>query len=61
MLGKVFVVTQVKSSIGRHKTHQLCLKGLKIVRMHRPVKIEGTPQNLGMLTKIAYMLKIEEE
>jgi large subunit ribosomal protein L30 len=53
-------VTQVKSKIGRLKSHQECLKGLGIRRMHQSVIIERTPENLGMVNKIFYMLKVEE-
>jgi large subunit ribosomal protein L30 len=52
-------VKQVKSKIGRPTSHQACLRGLGIRRMHEQVKVEATPENLGMVKKIAYMLVIE--
>ena len=53
-------VRQIKSAIGRLRAHQACLRGLGIRRMHRTVEIEATPENLGMIKKVAYLLKIEE-
>jgi large subunit ribosomal protein L30 len=53
-------IKQVKSSIGRLKSHQACLRGLGIRRIHQTVAVEPTRENLGMIRKIAYLLKIEE-
>jgi large subunit ribosomal protein L30 len=60
MSGKTIKIRQVKSAIGRLKSHQACLKGLGIRRMHQDVEVAATPENLGMVNKVAYMLKIEE-
>ena len=60
MSKKSVTVTQVKSGIGRHVSHQACLKGLGIRRMHQTVEVAATPENLGMINKISYMLKIED-
>jgi large subunit ribosomal protein L30 len=60
MSEKTIKVKQVKSAIGRLKSHQACLKGLGIRRMHQPVSVSATPENLGMVRKIAYMLEVEE-
>jgi large subunit ribosomal protein L30 len=57
---KVLHVKQVRSAIGCLKSHKACLKGLGIRRMHRCVHIKNTPENLGMINKIAYMLRVEE-
>lgn len=53
-------VTQVKSAIGRLKNHQDCLRGLGLRRVHHTVEVAATPENLGMVNKISYMLKVEE-
>ncbi len=50
----------VKSKIGRLSSHKACLKGLGLKKIHHTVQIIGTPENLGMINKISYMLKIEE-
>jgi large subunit ribosomal protein L30 len=57
---KVLKVTQIKSSSGRLRTHQACLIGLGIRRMHHSIEVLDTPENRGMLNKASYMLKIEE-
>jgi len=56
---KVLTISQVKSGIGRSVSHQSCLKGLGIRRMHQKVTVKATPEVMGMINKIAYMLKIE--
>lgn len=53
-------VTQVKSSIGRLKNHQACLKGLGLRRMHHTVEVLDTPENRGMINTVQYMLTVEE-
>lgn len=57
---KVLKVTQVKSSSGRLRNHQACLKGLGIRRMHHTVTVAATPENQGMINKVSYMIKVEE-
>lgn len=57
---KTLKVKQIKSAIGRLKSHQACLKGLGIRRMHQSVSVVATPENLGMVNKISYMLHVEE-
>lgn len=59
MTAKTFIVRQVKSQIGRSKSHQACLVGLGIRRLHKPVTVPATPENVGMINKIAYMLIVE--
>ena len=57
---KKLKVTLIKSSSGRLKNHQACLKGLGIRRMHHSVVVADTPENRGMINKANYMLKVEE-
>lgn len=59
MSQKSVTVTQVRSAIKRAASHKACLRGLGIRRMHQSVSVVGTPENLGMIHKIAYLLKIE--
>ncbi len=49
-----------KSKIGRLADHQACLKGLGLRKIRQSVEISATPENLGMINKISYMLKVEE-
>lgn len=57
---KILKVTQVRSKIGRHKRHQACLVGLGIRRIHQTIEVVDTPENRGMINKVAYMLRVEE-
>jgi len=61
MLKKTFKVTLVKSLIGRQLTHKACAIGLGLRKIHQTVEILNTPENLGMVNQIHYMLKIEEK
>jgi large subunit ribosomal protein L30 len=53
-------VTMIKSKHGRLPNHQACLKGLGLSRINQTVEVLNTPENKGMIKKIAYMLKVEE-
>lgn len=61
MIEKNYVkVTLVKSINGRLASHKACVRGLGLRRMHRPVIVEDTPENRGMINAASYLLKIEE-
>lgn len=60
MDNKMITVRQIRSGIGRSAAHQACLRGLGIRRMHQVVQVKPTPENMGMVKKISYMLKVEE-
>ncbi len=53
-------VTLTRSLIGRLQSHKDCARGLGIRRMHHTVVVDDTPENRGMINKIAYMLNVEE-
>ena len=53
-------VTLVRSKYGRLKSHQACVAGLGLRRMHQTVQVIDTPENRGMINKIHYMLNVEE-
>ena len=57
---KQIAVTQIKSSIGRLKTHKSCLAGLGLRRIGHTVVIEDTPAVRGMVQAVEYMLRVEE-
>ena len=57
---KKLKVTLVKSTNGRLKNHQACVRGLGIRRMHHTVEVIDTPENRGMINKVQYMLRVEE-
>ncbi len=60
MVAKKLSVTMTKSKNGRLKSHQECLKGLGLRKIRHTVEVIDTPENRGMINKIAYMLKVEE-
>lgn len=53
-------ITLVKSTSGRLKNHQACVRGLGLRRMHQTVSVADTPENRGMINKVSYLLKVEE-
>ena len=57
---KELKVTLVKSKHGRLKSHKACVAGLGLRRMHQTVTVKDTPENRGMITRISYMLSVEE-
>ena len=56
---KMIKVTQVKSLIGTKAAHRACVRGLGLRRMHQTVEVLDTPENRGMITKVAYLVKCE--
>lgn len=54
-------VTQTSSDIGRLSAHKACLKGLGLRRIGHTVKVEDTPAVRGMINKVSYMIKVEED
>lgn len=52
-------LTLVKSKFGRLKSHQACVAGLGLRRMHHSVIVADTPENRGMIERVAYMLRVE--
>lgn len=52
-------VTLTRSTHGRLRKHQDCVRGLGLRRMHQTVEVEDTPAVRGMINKVSYMLKCE--
>jgi large subunit ribosomal protein L30 len=57
---KQIKVTLIKSTFGRLQIHRACVRGLGLSRMHQTVQVAATPENLGMVRKAGFMLKVEE-
>lgn len=53
-------LTQIRSSAKRLRSHKECLKGLGIRRMRHTVEVTATPEVLGMVRKISYLLQVQE-
>ena len=53
-------ITQIKSSIGYKRKAKLTLKALGLRKMHQSVEHVDTPSMRGMISKVNYLVKIEE-
>lgn len=53
-------ITLVKSTIGRKPDHRATVEALGLKKVGHTVEHEATPQLMGMVEKIKYMLKVEE-
>ncbi len=58
---KMMKVKLVRGTSGRLESHQACVKGLGLRRMHHVVEVEDTPCTRGMVNKVSYMVKVVEE
>jgi large subunit ribosomal protein L30 len=53
-------VTQVKSKIGKPERQKRTILALGLKKINQTVEHEATPQVLGMVKKVAHLLKVEE-
>jgi len=53
-------VTLLKSANGRLKNHKACVAGLGLRRIGHTVEVIDTPSNRGMINKVNYLLRVEE-
>ena len=53
-------VTLVKSPAGRLKNHKACVRGLGLRRMNDSRVVSATPENRGMISRVHYLLQVEE-
>jgi large subunit ribosomal protein L30 len=58
MTNKTLKVTLVKSPISARADHQATVRGLGLKRMHQSRELEDTPAVRGMITKVAYLVKV---
>jgi large subunit ribosomal protein L30 len=56
---KKIKITLIKSLIGRLESHKACARGLGLRKIGSTVEVEATPENLGMINRINYLLKCE--
>ena len=54
-------VTLVKSVHGRLASHKACVKGHGLRRVHHTVEVEDSPCTRGMINKVSYMVRVEED
>ena len=53
-------VTLGRSVIGRLAAHQACVRGLGLRRIGHSTVVNDTPAIRGMITKVSYLLAVEE-
>lgn len=53
-------ITQVRSGIGRQGTHRRTIRALGIKRHQQSVVHELTPAIAGMISKVSFMIEVEE-
>jgi large subunit ribosomal protein L30 len=57
---KKIKVTLLKSTFGRVAAHRACVNGLGLRKIRQSAVVADTPENRGMIGRVAYMLKVEE-
>jgi len=57
---KQIKLTLIRSLAKRLPKHKATVNGLGLRRMHQTVIVAATPENLGMVNKVSYMLRVEE-
>lgn len=57
---KQIKVTLKRSTCKRLASHKACVAGLGLRRIGHTVTVNDTPENRGMINKVAYMLNIED-
>ena len=50
----------VKSRFGRIKKHAASLSGLGLRKINQEVVIDATPENMGMVNQVHYLLEVED-
>ena len=50
----------VKSRFGRIKKHADSLSGLGLRKINQEVVIDATPENMGMVNQVKYLLEVED-
>jgi large subunit ribosomal protein L30 len=53
-------VTLVRSTIGHNAGARGTIRALGLHRLNETIEIADTPQNRGMLRRVAFLLKVEE-
>ena len=56
---KTVKVTLGKSPIGTGEKHRATLLGLGLKKIHQTRELEDTPAVRGMITKVAFLLRVE--
>lgn len=57
---ETITITLVKSLNGRLESHKQCARGLGLRKINQMKTVISTPENMGMIRKISYMLKVQD-
>jgi large subunit ribosomal protein L30 len=57
---KKIKLTLVKSRFHRKPGHAECLFGLGLRNRHQSVVVTDTPEHRGMISRVSYLLEVEE-
>ncbi len=55
------IVTLTRSMIGTPEGHRVVLRALRLRRPRQSVVIPDTPQTRGMINKVGYLLKVQNQ
>jgi large subunit ribosomal protein L30 len=58
---KTIRVTWVKSTIGHKAGARGTIRALGLHRLNQTIEIADTPANRGMLRRVAFLLRVEEQ
>jgi large subunit ribosomal protein L30 len=53
-------VKLIKSLNGRLESHKQCARGLGLRRINQVKTVDNTPENMGMVRKISYLLSVQD-
>ena len=53
-------IKQIKSGIGRPERQKRTLQALGFIKLNQTLEKEATPQILGMIAKVAHLIKVEK-
>ena len=58
--GQGLRVTWIRSTIGHKAAARGTIRALGLHRLHQTVEVADTPENRGMLRRVAFLLHVEE-
>jgi large subunit ribosomal protein L30 len=61
MANKTMKVTLTRSPIGCQQAHKACVKGLGLRKIGHTVELEDTPSIRGMVNRVSYMTRVEDQ
>ena len=60
MANKTIKVTLTRSPISCQPKHKLCVRGLGLRKIGHTVEVEDTPSIRGMINRVNYLVRVEE-